>query len=248
LSKVRAGLYADQTMTRFVQIPVLAFLLGAVALPVQGYFQSHSFFNPETRYREWFHVTRWPGEARAPVVAVATGRATKAAAPAVADVAAERYPYSSETFVMTEELWRKSIRNVESGASDWYDTEVVRQRAELEEHPPAMDFLAWMYEHGQGIGQDYRKAFMWYERAKLAGETDLRGASGKIFERLTPVDQVFAQVQLADDVKRMQPEAAAALEDFKQINMRVFKQRRGDDFYRDQQERLERQKPKPIHR
>jgi TPR repeat protein len=220
----------------------LAALLGAAALPVQGYFQSHSFFNPETRYREWFHVTRWPGEVRE---SRAADRATAAVA---APVVAERYPYSNETFVMTEALWHKSTQKVEAGISDWYDTEVVRQRAEIEEHPPAMDFLAWMYEHGQGITQDYRKAFMWYERAKLAGETELRGASGKIFERLTPTERLFAQVQLADDIKRMNPEAAAAIEDFKQINLRVFKQRRGEDFYRDQQVRLERQKPRPTHR
>lgn len=237
-------------MARIVKtaaISALAAFLGATALPVHGYFQSHSFFNPETKYREWFHVTRWPGEVRAPRAAAAD-RATAKTTPAVAPVAAARYPYSSDTFVMTEALWHKSRQKVEGGVSDWFDAEVVRQRAELEEHPPAMDFLAWMYEHGQGIKQDDRKAFMWYERAKLAGEADLRGASAKIFERMTPPDQVFAQVQLADDVKRMQPEAAAAIVDFKQINLRVFKQRRGEDFYRDQQERLERQKPKPIHR
>ncbi|MBI2584458.1 MAG: sel1 repeat family protein [Rhodospirillales bacterium] len=228
-------------------ISALAAFLGATALPVHGYFQSHSFFNPETKYREWFHVTRWPGDARAPRAA-ATAGVTAVAAPAAAAPDAERYPYPSETFVMTEAIWRKSKQNVEAGVSDWYDTEVVRQRAELEEHPPAMDFLAWMYEHGQGIKQDYRKAFMWYERAKLAGETALRGASGKIFERLTPPDQVFAQVQLADDVKRMQPEAAHAIVDFKQINMRVFQQRRGEDFYRDQNERQKRLEPRPIHR
>ena len=234
-------------MTRIIKISLLTALLGATALPVHGYFQSHSFFNPETKYREWFHVTRWPGEASASQPA-ATAGVTAVAASAAAVPAAERYPYSSDTFVMTDAIWRKSKQSVETGVSDWYDAEVVRQRAELEEHPPAMDFLAWMYEHGQGIKQDYRKAFMWYERAKLAGETDLRGASGKIFERLTPPDQVFAQVQLADDVKRMQPEATRAIIDFKQINMRVFQQRRGEDFYRDQNERQKRLEPRPIHR
>jgi TPR repeat protein len=235
-------------MTRIVKITVLTALLGALSLPVQGYFQSHSFFNPETKYREWFHVTRWPGEAEAPRADVAESKTTRART--VAGVSpAEQYPYPSEKFVMTEAIWRKSKQNVEAGVSDWYDAEVVRQRAELEEHPPAMDFLAWMYEHGQGIKQDFRKAFMWYERAKLAGEIDPRGASGKIFEYLTPMDQAFAQVQLADDIKRMQPEQAAhMIDDFKQINMRVFKQRRSEDFYRDQQERIERQKPKPIRR
>jgi len=214
---------------------------------VLGFFQSHGFFNAETKYREWFHVTRWPGETQSPRAAETGVEATRATMVAAVG-AAQQYPYPSEKFVMTEAIWRKSKLNVEAGISDWYDTEVVRQRAELEEHPPAMDFLAWMYEHGRGIKQDYRKAFMWYERAKLAGEADLRGASGKIFERLTPGEQVFAQVQLADDVKRMQPDAARAIEEFKQINMRVFKQRRSEDFYRDQQDRLERQKPKPIHR
>ena len=230
-------------MTRVLKITLLTVALGTVALPVHGYFTSHSFFNPEVKYREWFHETRWPGETRAPRRAAA-GMAAKAAAV----TAAQRYVFSEETFVMTETLYRKSKRNVEVGASNWFDTEVVRQRAEIEEHPPAMDFLAWMYEHGQGINRDQRKAYMWYERAKLAGETALRGVSERIFERMAPPDQNLAQVQLAEDVKRMNPDEAVGPVDFKQINLRVFRQRRGEDFYREQQERMERDKPKPIHR
>jgi TPR repeat protein len=230
-------------MTRILKITLLTAVLGAAALPVHGYFQSHSFFNPEIKYREWFHVTRWPGEAGAPRRTY-TGLAAKS--DAVSSV--QPYTFSDEKFVMTEALWKKSKKNVEGGVSDWFDAEVVRQRADIDEHPPAMDFLAWMYEHGQGIKQDQRKAYMWYERAKLAGEKELRGVSEQIFERLPPPDQTLAQVQLADDVKRLNPESETTPQDFKQINLRVFRQRRGEDFYREQQERLERQKPKAIHR
>lgn len=228
-------------MTRILKITVLTAVLGAAALPVHGYFQSHSFFNPEIKYREWFHVTRWPGE-EGGQHRTYTALAAKAAA-----VSAAGYVFPDQKFVMTEELWNRSKRKVEAGVSDWFDAEIVRQRAEIEEDPPAMDFLAWMYEHGRGIKQDERKAYMWYERAKLAGEKELRGVSERIFDRMTPPDQNLAQVQLADDVKRMTPEPEAAPQEFKQINLRVFRQRRGEDFYRQQQEQLERER-KPIHR
>jgi TPR repeat protein len=229
-------------MTRILRIIFLTAVLGAGAFPVNGYFQSHSFFNPELKYREWFHVTRWPGEERTQHRTYA-GLAAKAAIVS----AAQRYAFPDRKFVMTDALWKNSKRKVETGVSDWFDAEIVRQRAEIEEHPPAMDFLAWMYEHGQGIKQDQRKAFMWYERAKLAGEKELRGVSERIFDRMTPPDQNLAQVQLADDVKRLTPETEAAPLEYKQINLRVFRQRRGADFYRQQQEQLERER-KPIHR
>ena len=61
---------------------------------------------------------------------------------------------------MTENLWRKSTNAVVAGKSKWYDFEVVRQRAEVEEYPPTMDFLAWMYEGGQGLERDYKNAFI----------------------------------------------------------------------------------------
>ena len=43
---------------------------------------------------------------------------------------------------MTENLCRKSTNAVVAGKSKWYDFEVVRQRAEVEEYPSTMDFLA----------------------------------------------------------------------------------------------------------
>ncbi len=227
---------------------LLTVVLGATAFPVEGYFQSHSFFNPETKYREWYHDTRWPGEARAPSVTRAVADAKAKAAARRASYATRRPVDPNRQFVVSDAMWSTSKQKVEAGVSDWFDVEVVRQRAEVEEYPSAMDFLAWMYEHGQGIKQDERKAFMWYERAKLAGETELRGVSERIFERMQPPDQTLAQVQLADDVKRMTPEAKVEPTDYKQINLRVFRQRRGEDFYREQRERMEREEPKPIHR
>src|SRR3970040_809729 len=54
LEKVRTGRTADRAMTRIIKISLLTALLGATALPVHGYFQSHSFFHPDTKYRDWF--------------------------------------------------------------------------------------------------------------------------------------------------------------------------------------------------
>ncbi|MFQ5764610.1 MAG: hypothetical protein ACE5GT_06755 [Rhodospirillales bacterium] len=197
-------------MTRKITISVLVVCLGTIAWPVYGFFQVHGLFNATDKYREWFQETAWPGEAPGALL--------------VSPVA--RFPYPDKEFVMTERLWRQSSRAVEFGRPDWYDSEVVRQRAEVEEYAPAMDLLAWMYEHGRGLGQDYRKAFTWYERAKLAGKTELRGNSTRIFDRLSPPAQFFAEIQLAEDIRRMKPEAEVEIIRFERVNLHVFKQQR----------------------
>ena len=157
-------------MTRKIKISVLAAFLGVLSFPVNGYFQAHSFFNPSNKYREWFHNTVWLQDTRAEEAARGGPGA------AARNHIAVKYPYPDKKLVMTAKLWRESSQSIEYGKPDWFDVEVVRQRAEMEEHPPAMDFLAWMYEEGRGLEQDFKKAFMWYERAKLAGKEDLRGS------------------------------------------------------------------------
>lgn len=219
-------------MTRKITISVLAVCLGAIAWPGYGFFQAHGFFNANDKYREWFQETTWPGEAPG--------------APPAATVAV-RFPYPDKEFVMTERVWRKSAREVLFGRPDWYDSEVVRQRAEVEEYAPAMDLLAWMYEHGRGLGQDHRKAFTWYERAKLAGKTELRGDSTRIFDRLSVPEQVFAEIQLADDIRRVRPDVAVEIEQFKQVNLHVFKQQRELNTLR-RKNRAEKRWFKGIHR
>jgi hypothetical protein len=96
----------------------------------------------------------------------------------------------------------------------------------MDEHPPAMDFLAWMYENGHGVDRDFRKAFMWYERAKLAGEPKLRGAPAKIFTRLTPQERFMAQVQLAEDIERAKKSPKGRYQSFDTVNLRVLEQQR----------------------
>jgi hypothetical protein len=207
-------------MTRKIKITVLAAFLGVVSFPVQSYFQAHGFFNPSNKYREWFHETVWLQDTR--IQEAAQGNIRLAAANDIA----VKYPYPDKKLVMTEKLWRNSSRTIETGKPDWFDTEVVRQRAEVEGHPPAMDFLAWMYQEGRGLKQDHKKAFMWYERAKLAGRADLRGNSAKIFNRLNEREQYFAQVQLAEDIQRMKPNAQVTLDGFERIKLHVMKQQR----------------------
>ena len=135
-------------------------------------------------------------------------------------------PDPDKKLVMTGKLWRESSQSIEFGRPDWFDVEVVRQRAEMEGFPPAMDFLAWMYEKGRGLERDYKRAFMWYERAKLAGKENLRGSSAKIFTRLSEREQFFAQVQLAEDIQRLKPDTQVTLEGFERIKLHVLKQQR----------------------
>ncbi len=98
-----------------------------------------------------------------------------------------------------------------------------------------MDFLAWMYEEGIGLDRDYKKAFMWYERAKLKGKVNLRGSSAKIFTRLDLRQKLLAQVQLAEDIARIKPDAKVGLDglkSFELVKLHVLEQQRDPKFFR----------------
>jgi len=176
---MESGMATRRTVLR---ASVLAILLGGIALPVHADSDITSFFSPSEKYQQWFKET--PNVSRS--------------APT-----AEQYPYPDKTFVMSENQWKKSSKAILDDRSNWFDTEIVRHRAEVEEFPPAMDFLAWMYQEGRGLERDYRKAFMWYERAKMAGLENLSGSSAKIFERLSGNEKYFAELQLAEDIEQV---------------------------------------------
>ncbi|MBI1985919.1 MAG: SEL1-like repeat protein [Rhodospirillales bacterium] len=201
-------------------IALAAAVASGVAWPVQGYFQAHSFFHASEKYREWFQNTVWLENTRAAETRMGIRRADIATATGI------KYPYKEQKFVMTEAKWHDSSTAVEKGDADWYDIEIVRQRAEMDEHPPAMDFLAWMYENGHGVDRDFRKAFMWYERAKLAGEPKIRGTPAKIFTRLSPQEKFMAQVQLAEDIERAKKSPKGRYQGFDTVKLRVLEQQR----------------------
>lgn len=205
---------------RSIAIALAAAVAGGAAWPVQGYFQAHSFFHASEKYREWVQNTEWLENTRAAEARMGIRR------PDIVTATGVKYPYKEQKFVMTEAKWHDSSTAVESGRADWYDVEIVRQRAEMDEHPPAMDFLAWMYENGHGVDRDFRKAFMWYERAKLAGEPKLRGAPAKIFTRLSEQEKFMAQVQLAEDIERAKKSPKGRYQSFDTVNLRVLEQQR----------------------
>lgn len=202
-------------------ISVLAIGLTGIALPVQGFFQAYGFFNPSNKYREWFHETVWLQDLDTEEAFRLLRRRPIRTSVAV------KYPYPDKDFVMTEAHWLKSINAVEFGSSDWFDAEIVRQRAEVEEFPPAMDFLAWMYEEGRGLNRDLRKAFQWYERAKLSGQVNLRGSSAKIFLRLKRNQKFLARLQLADDIQRMKNKGLVpVVDEFEAVKLHVLEEQR----------------------
>ena len=198
---------------------VAAVLIGGLAPPVKGYFQSYVFFSASEKYLEWFHlplsqdfgIQRAQSRLRMPVSGMP---------------AAVKYPYPDKKFEMTETIWRDSHKAVENGRSDWFDVEVVRQRAEVEEYPPAMNFLARMYEKGLGLQQNPRKAFMWYERAKLAGEESLSGQPTKIFQQLSPQEKHLAKLQLAEDIERMKTKSKSRYQAYDTVKLHVLEQQR----------------------
>ena len=212
-----------------ISVSLLAVFLVGLSWPVQGYFQAHSFFSPSTKYRDWFKETPRFREIKSDID---IRRTRGLSAP---DGIAVKYPYPDGKLVMTENLWRKSSGAVETGKSKWHHVEVVRHRAEVEEYPPAMDFLAWMYENGRGLERDRKKAFMWYERAKLKGKKELRGSSAKIFDRLSNRNKLLAQVQLAEDIQRIKPDAKVGLDglqSFEMVKLHVLEQQRDPKFFK----------------
>tara|TARA_B100000315_G_C14367022_1_gene491147 strand:+ start:358 stop:816 length:459 start_codon:yes stop_codon:yes gene_type:complete len=139
---------------------------------------------------------------------------------------------------MTDVHWTKSTKAIIDGRSDWYDSEIVRQRAEVEEHPPAMHLLAWMYQEGRGLDQDSRKAFMWYERAKLAGVEDLGTPSAKAYNRLNLRGKYLAELQLVEDIEQVKAGVRkgnfgkGGYKKYKTVNLGVMKQQRDPGHFK----------------
>lgn len=94
----------------------------------------------------------------------------------------KKYPYPDKAFVLTPEIWERTVKKIETGNPDWFDAEIVRQRAELEGNVVSMELLGWMYERGRGVKQDFRKAFLWYSRAEIGGAKEVRGNTYKNFQ------------------------------------------------------------------
>ncbi len=212
-----------------IAVSVLAVIFAVIAVPVYGNFQLHGFFSPSNKYRAWFDET---AARRALLNAPGFRRASAAST-------AAKYPYPDKDFVMTEAFWKNSSNAIASGKSDLFDTEIVRQRAEVEKYAPAMDFLGWMYQEGLGLNRDYRKAFMWYERAKLAGFENSRGSTTKIFDRLSPSDRAFAELQLVEDIAQFKSAAASrkgqpgySSKDFKRIKLHILRQQNDFNFFK----------------
>jgi len=117
----------------------------------------------------------------------------------------EKYPYPDKAFVLTPEIWERTVKKIESGNPDWFDAEIVRQRAEIEGHEVSMELLAWMYERGRGVKQDFRQAFLWYSRAEIAGVKRIRGDLKKIFnESMTKKQRQSARRTLRDEFEKAQ--------------------------------------------
>ena len=225
------------TLKMTLKVSVMVVLLGGVALPVYGNIRLSTFFSPSEKYRQWFHETTWLQDARA------QNRAGWFRSKSLATSTAIRYPYPDKKFVMTDDHWTNSTKAIRDGQSDWYDSKIIRQRAEVEEHPPAMKFLAWMYQEGCGLDQDFRKAFMWYERAKLAGVQDLSALSAKSYNRLSQRDKYFAELQLVEDVEQVKSGARkgqiekGGYKQFKTVNLGVMKEQRDPNYFKRKRQR-----------
>lgn len=196
---------------------VLTFFLAGSAWSADG------FFDASKKYQEWFNETKRYSETEAPKFTDTKKRRGKKAAPAQP---LEPYPYPDKQFQMTEKVWKRSADAIISGKNEWHDTEVIRHGAEVQGHGPAMDLLGWMYQEGRGLEKDYRKAYMWYERAKIAGVEETRGSSAKIYNRLSEREKYFADLQLNEDNKN----SKKAPGDFRRIKKHVLSKDRSSEY------------------
>lgn len=194
-TRVRRGKVLRKSV---IALAVLLVTVSAVSLPVQGLAPLSGLFNVSEKYRLWFQSTARLHETR--LEEARSGNT--APVPGLYRLTSVKYPYPDKQFVMTEKIWNDALNNIQFGNPDWFDAEVVRQRAVLEGFPDAMNVLAWMYENGRATEQNFREAFLWYVRAERAGETKPRGNKFTIFTRqLSPLQQRTATSQLADELK-----------------------------------------------
>ena len=113
-----------------IAVSVLAVTFAVIAVPVYGQSQLQGFFNPSYKYREWFDQT---SSRRVFLEVSENSQASESSI-------AAKYPYPDKDFVMTEAFWKKSSNAIAGGKSDWFDTEIIRQRAEVEKYPPGHGF------------------------------------------------------------------------------------------------------------
>jgi len=175
----------------------LAVIMGQ-SLPVQSLAPMQGLFNPSEMYRQLFQTTSWLGDTRREEARL--GRLDPNSPMHLP--ASVKYPYPEKEFVMTEAHWQHAVAAIEAGTEQWFDIEIVRQRAAMEGHAPAMDFLAWMYEHGRALKRNPREAVLWYNRAEIAGVKKPRGNKFAIFKRqLTHKDQRVVKRQIDEEEK-----------------------------------------------
>lgn len=181
-----------------VALLVFVAVIMGQSLPVQGLAPMQGLFSPSEMYRQWFQTTAWLGDTRREEARL--GRIDPNSPMHLPT--SVKYPYPDKQFVMTEEHWLNAVAAIEAGREEWFDIEVVRQRAAMEGHAPAMDFLAWMYEHGHALKRNPGKAVLWYARAELAGVEKPRGNKFAIFNReLAHKDQRIIKRQIDDEAE-----------------------------------------------
>lgn len=185
-----------------------------LSVPAHGQELTLSFFSASEKYELWF---REVGKPIVPSKTMVLGRIT--ITHNVHPPTSLTYPYPDKKFSMTERMWEQAIRKIESGKPDWFDVEIVRQRAEMERFPPAMNFLGWMYEKDRGLKRNFRNAFFWYAQAELAGVTNLRGNPIKLFKRMRPGNErKLALLNISDAFNRIEKGGDKYSEGFHQID------------------------------
>ena len=123
-----------------IAVSVLAVTFAVIAVPVYGQSQLQGFFNPSYKYREWFDQT---SSRRVFLEVSENSQASESSI-------AAKYPYPDKDFVMTEAFWKKSSNAIAGGKSDWFHTEIIRQRAEVKNTPRPWISTAGCIRKGAG--------------------------------------------------------------------------------------------------
>ena len=80
--------------------------------------------------------------------------------------------------------WLRMLGRGDVTAFNAEEAAFIRRRAERLQDPQAMEVMGFLYSQGQGVPRDPEQAYIWYGRAFLAGETQVKANMDILWQKL----------------------------------------------------------------
>ena len=93
------------------------------------------------------------------------------------------------TFTADDARWIRLIRHGSPETFDGKDVAFIRRRAETTFDPVAMEILGFLYAQGYGIPRDPVEAYIWYGRAYLEGQPDVKPNMDLLWREISKRDK-----------------------------------------------------------